>query len=82
MDETEDGLDRDRRHSRLVSRPERHHLTRRVAVEITEFCDGDRIVKAVEDLCRTRFNIQHSTVQLVYNPSEVAPDCGAPPQND
>jgi len=58
--------------------PNEHHLTCRVAVEITESCDCDRIVKAVEDLCRTRFNIQHSTVQLVYNPSEVAPDCGAP----
>ena len=58
--------------------PNEHHLTCRVAVEVTEFCDCDRIVKAVEDLCHTRFNIQHSTVQLVYNPSEVAPDCGAP----
>jgi len=58
--------------------PNEHHLTCRVAVEITEFCDCDRIVKAVEDLCRTRFNIQHSTIQLVYDPSDVAPDCGAP----
>ncbi len=61
--------------------PNEHHLTCRVAVEITEFCDCDRIVKAVEGLCHTRFNIQHSTVQLVYNADEVAPNCGAPPQN-
>lgn len=61
--------------------PNEHHLTCRVAVEITEFCDCDRIVKAVEDLCHTRFNIQHSTVQLVYNPSDVAPDCGAPSES-
>lgn len=58
--------------------PNEHHLTCRVAVEITEFCDCDRIVKAVEDLCRTRFNIQHSTVQLVYDSADVASDCGAP----
>lgn len=58
--------------------PNEHHLTCRVAVEITEFCDCDRIVKAVEDLCRTGFNIQHSTIQLVYNPADVASDCGAP----
>ena len=62
--------------------PNEHHLTCRVAVEITEFCDGDRIVKAVEDLCHTRFNIQHSTIQLVYDPVDVAPNCGAPPQNN
>lgn len=56
--------------------PNEHHLTCHVAVEITEFCDCDRIVKVVEDLWHTRFNIQHSTIELVYEPGNVAPDCG------
>ena len=47
--------------------PGEHHLTCRVNVEITDFCDCDRIVKAVEELCRTKFNIQHCTIQLVYD---------------
>jgi cobalt-zinc-cadmium efflux system protein len=47
--------------------PGEHHLTCRVNVEITDFCDCDRIVKAVEGLCRTNFNIQHCTIQLVYD---------------
>lgn len=62
--------------------PNEHHLTCRVAVEITEFCDCDRIVKAVEDLCRNRFNIQHSTIQLVYDEADVANNCGAPTERE
>lgn len=57
--------------------PNEHHLTCRVAVEVTECCDCNRIVKSVEDLC-SRFDIQHSTIQLVYDPTDVPHDCGAP----
>jgi len=49
-----------------------HHLTCRVAVEIIDYCDCDRIVKSVEQLCRTRFNIGHCTIQLVYDTEDLA----------
>lgn len=58
--------------------PSEHHLTCRVAVSITDFCDCDRIVKAVEEVCRTQFNIQHSTTQLVYDASDLARFCERP----
>ncbi len=54
--------------------PGEHHLTCRIAVMVTDFCDCDRIVKAVEHICHTSFNIQHSTIQLVYDLADLEVD--------
>lgn len=55
--------------------PGEYHLTCRVGVDITDFCDCDRITKQVESLCHAKFNIQHCTVQLVYDSKEISRFC-------
>ena len=52
-----------------------HHLTCRVRVAVTELCDCDRIVKRVESLSKSSFDIQHSTVGLQYDESELNRFC-------
>lgn len=44
-----------------------HHLTCKVTVKIADVCDCDKIISAIESICRERFNIQHCTIQLVYS---------------
>ncbi len=44
-----------------------HHLTCKVTVIIDEVCDCDRIIAAIEIICRKQFGIQHTTIQPVYS---------------
>ena len=46
--------------------PAEHHLTCKVTVKIEDFCDCDRIINKIEELCRKEFGIQHTTIQPVY----------------
>lgn len=57
--------------------PGEYHLTCRVNVETTNVCDCDRITKAVEALCCEDFNIQHCTIQLIYDVDELQRFCKA-----
>jgi cobalt-zinc-cadmium efflux system protein len=43
-----------------------HHLTCKVTITIEDACECDKIINAIEEICRTKFYIQHSTIQPVY----------------
>jgi cobalt-zinc-cadmium efflux system protein len=43
-----------------------HHLTCKVTITIDDACDCDRIITAIEEICRKKFRIQHATIQPVY----------------
>lgn len=47
--------------------PSEHHLTCKVTVKIEDVCDCERIISKVEELCHTRFGIQHATIQPIYS---------------
>jgi cobalt-zinc-cadmium efflux system protein len=46
--------------------PTEHHLTCKVVLRNGDACDCDRIISAIEQLCRERFHIEHATIQPVY----------------
>jgi len=47
--------------------PTEHHLTCKVVLQNRDICDCDRIISAIEQLCRERFHIEHATIQPVYS---------------
>jgi cobalt-zinc-cadmium efflux system protein len=47
--------------------PNEHHLTCKATVKIEDVCDCDKIISAIEKICRKQFNIQHCTIQPVYS---------------
>ncbi len=46
--------------------PTEHHLTCKVTVKIEDVCDCDRIIGKIDEICRTKFGIEHATIQPVY----------------
>lgn len=47
--------------------PKEHHLTCKVTVKIENVCDCEKIIGKIEEICRTKFGIQHATIQPVYS---------------
>lgn len=46
--------------------PSEHHLTCKVTVKIEDVCDCDRIIGEIEKICRSKFGIEHTTIQPAY----------------
>ena len=47
--------------------PREHHLTCKVTIKIENICDCERIVGDIERICSEQFDINHLTIQPVYN---------------
>ncbi len=55
--------------------PNNHHLTCKVNVEFKDVCSCENIIKQVEDICKTQFKINHTTIQLHYSEENLQRFC-------
>lgn len=55
--------------------PTEHLLTCKVTVSIDDVCDCERIISQVEELCRTKYKIKHTTIQPIYSQETLGRFC-------